>query len=459
MTRRLTLGILSTVAVSVLLAGIGTLALTRYEDRRATETELTNTATALTTIFTELPLGTSNETGAIRARLSRIQEELRIADAELLAITRQGQVLGELPDSLDDDTIDLERLREEGVISGTQGSIVYAAALGERPASEFVVILTSDSSRLTDPVFRWILLSTAVALAAGALVAWMLGRRFSRPVVAASDASRQIAAGNLAARVHTDHRQSNELRELGESINHMAASLDRARGLERQFLLSVSHDLRTPLTSIQGYAEAIADGTAPDDARAAEVIRNESRRLERLVTDLLDLAKLEARQFALEPQPIDLGEVVPDVAAGFEREAAEHGISIGVEGPHEPVMVSADPDRLAQVLANLLQNAMKFADDAVQVSWRLGANGAELVVADNGPGIATEDLPHVFERLYVAAQTPRRKETGSGLGLAIVRELVEAQDGTVTALPRPTGGTQFVVVLPTARPGSPAPGA
>ncbi len=111
-------------------------------------------------------------------------------------------------------------------------------------------------------------------------------------------------------------------------------------------------------------------------------------------------------------------------------------------------MVVADPDRLAQVLANLVQNAIKFASSQVVVRYGPTAHGAEIEVADDGPGVRSEDLPHVFERLYVAAQTPQRKESGSGLGLAIVKELVEAQGGTVAALPRPTGGTRFVVTLP-----------
>ena len=166
------------------------------------------------------------------------------------------------------------------------------------------------------------------------------------------------------------------------------------------------------------------------------MIRSEADRLERLVTDLLDLAKLDARQFRLEPRSIDLAELVPDVAAGFERDAATHGLQILVDGPDRGPVVTADPDRLAQVLANLVQNALKFAYGQVVVRYDAGGGRAEIEVADDGPGIASEDLPHVFERLYVAAQTPQRKESGSGLGLAIVKELVEAQGGTVAALPR-----------------------
>lgn len=447
MTKRLVLAILSTVAISILLVGLGTMILTRVEDRRATQSDLEGTAQALAFVFSELPLGAQNDSETIRQRLRRIQDELRIADAELLVLNRNDQVLGVVPPGLEDTPIDFDTLRTEGQISGRAGSIVYAAAFGERRAFDYVVVLTADGNRLTSPIFGWVVVSALVALFTGALIAWMLGRRLAQPIVAAAATSLQIANGDLTARVAVDPDRDDEITNLGTSINHMAASLARARGLEHQFLLSVSHDLRTPLTSIRGFAEAIADGTAPNDARAAAIIGAEARRLERLVTDLLDLAKLDARQFRLEMTSTDLTQLVPDVAAGFEHEANELGVGIMVDGPEAELIVHADPDRLAQVLANLLQNALKYAHSTVLVSYRPGALGAEIVVADDGPGITTEDLPHVFERLYVAAQTPQRKETGSGLGLAIVKELVEAQGGTVAALPRPTGGTQFVIGL------------
>ena len=448
MTRRLTLAILATVLISVLLAGLGTVLLTRVEDRRATLEDLEQTGDALSFVFSELPLTTVNDADVIRTRLARIQRELRLADAELLVITAQGEIFGQFPDGLPQSAIDVDLLREQGQVSGTSGSIVWSATFAERRQFNYVVLLTEDGSRLTAPIFRWVVLSALAAIGAGALVAWMVGRRMTRPIKAASVAARRISDGDLSTRVAVEADREDELTDLAVAINAMAASLERSRGLERQFLLSVSHDLRTPLTSIRGYAEAIGDGTAPDNARAAEVIRSEAQRLERLVTDLLDLARLDARQFRLESQPTDLAELVPDVAAGFERDAAIHDVAVVVDGPDDGPVVNVDPDRLAQVLANLVQNALKFADSQVVVRYGDSGGRAEIEVADDGPGIASEDLPHVFERLYVAAQTPQRKESGSGLGLAIVKELVEAQGGTVAALPRPTGGTRFVVTLP-----------
>jgi signal transduction histidine kinase len=232
----------------------------------------------------------------------------------------------------------------------------------------------------------------------------------------------------------------------------MAASLARARRAERQFLLSVSHDLRTPLTSIRGFAEAIEDGVTADAAAAAAVIASEAQRLERLVADLLALAMLEARRFSLQPQPFDLGTAVASAAAGFAPAAAELGLTLTVDTP-PPGTVSArgDTDRLAQVVANLVENALRYASGEVKVAVTNWSGPPEFFVQDDGPGIASEDLPHVFERLFVARPNGDRP-VGTGLGLAIVAELVAAMGGSVRPESPlgPDGGTRMVVALPPA---------
>ncbi|MFN0089837.1 MAG: sensor histidine kinase, partial [Acidimicrobiales bacterium] len=269
------------------------------------------------------------------------------------------------------------------------------------------------------------------------------------PLAQAGDVAQRIAAGNLAARADEAQAAAGgaEIESLTRSLNAMADSLERSRGLEQQFLLSISHDLRTPLTSIRGYAEAILDGALDEPQHGARVIRSEAARLERLVADLLELARLEARQFGLSPAPLDLARLAADGAAGFAPAAEAAGRRITVRA--EPTWVLADRDRLAQVIANLVENALRFAASQVEVRAGPGPDGMGwLQVADDGPGIAAEDLPHVFERLYVARSRPRRKESGSGLGLAIVRELVAAMGGVVHAEAPPGGGARLVVRLP-----------
>jgi two-component system sensor histidine kinase BaeS len=253
-------------------------------------------------------------------------------------------------------------------------------------------------------------------------VAAYLARRMTRPLAAMETTARSIAGGDLSARVDETHVRDDELGSLANAINAMARDLDVARGHERAFLLSVSHDLRTPLTSIRGYAEAIADGTVQGmDARirAADVISSESRRLERLVADLLDLARLDAHQFSFHAAPIDAQPVVTDTVEAFEPAAAEIGVELAVvDGP--PVPMVADAQRLAQIVANLVENALKFASARVSVGVRDVGGVVELHVDDDGPGIAPADLPHVFERLYTSRTAPGRT-LGTGIGLAIVR--------------------------------------
>jgi two-component system, OmpR family, sensor kinase len=263
--------------------------------------------------------------------------------------------------------------------------------------------------------------------------------------------ARAIAAGDLDARVGLpDTDVDDEFAAVGRAIDSMAAELGRHRSLERAFLMSISHDLRTPLTSIRGYAEAVAEGAADDEEsrrRAASIIEAEARRLERLVADLLELARLDAREFSLHMGPVDVAEVARGSALALEPAAREAGLQLTVTGEPGPVVAQADAERLGQVVANLVENALKYASRTVEVTTRAVGGGAELAVADDGPGIDPADLPRVFERLYTSRRQPGRK-VGTGLGLAIVRELVTAMGGRVDVGPTAGGGTRFVVTLP-----------
>jgi signal transduction histidine kinase len=302
------------------------------------------------------------------------------------------------------------------------------------------------------------------AVAAAALSLWLV-RRLTRPLLAMERTARAIAGGDLDARVGLPGTDvDDEFAAVGRAIDTMAAELSRHRSLERAFLMSISHDLRTPLTSIRGYAEAVAEGAADDEEsrqRAARIIEAEARRLERLVADLLELARLDAREFSLHLGTIDVAEVARHAALALEPAAREVNVKLAVTGPGgsgvspegaaAPVMALADAERLAQVVANLVENALKYAADTVAVSVRAVPGGAEIAVADDGPGIDANDLPRVFERLYTSRRQPGRK-VGTGLGLAIVRELVTAMGGRVDVGPTAEGGTRFVVALPAGGP-------
>lgn len=438
MTRRITRTMVAVVAGALVVATLGTVLLLRVDVRYDTRRDLGRQARDLADRLEEL------QRPQVANALNGL---LRLEDLRILCLGPPCRLAGLPPAGVDRNELDPDRLARGETITGTRGSRVYAAAgAPQANGSVLVVVLTRRVDRGL-PGGLWIVVVAVLTLAVAAAVATDLGRRLTRPLREARAATRRIAAGDLATRVPIEPADGEELAGLSESINAMAASLERSRGLERQFLLSVSHDLRTPLTSIRGYAEALAEGTAPDPAHAAGVILGESRRLERLVQDLLELAKLDARRFSLDIRPTDVGEVVADTAEGFRPAAERAGVALDVQVASGLPAVAADPDRLAQVVANLVENALKYAASSITV----GARAGELWVEDDGPGIGPDDVASVFEPFYTASRRAAR-EVGTGLGLAIVHELVQAMGGTVRADAGADGaGTRMVVALPSAR--------
>jgi two-component system OmpR family sensor kinase len=294
------------------------------------------------------------------------------------------------------------------------------------------------------------LIGAALALLAAGIVSYFLARRLTRPLAAMGTTAGAIAAGDLGARVDLGRHPDDELAALARSLNAMAADLEVARHGERQFLLSVSHDLRTPLTSIRGYADALTDGTIPateEQQRAGAVIAAEADRLERLVADLLDLARIDAHQFSLSPRPFDVVATVATAVEAFLPAAAHLGIELVAAGPAELAAVG-DPERVAQVVANLVENALKYAQRRITVTVAAdGVHEVTIRVVDDGPGIDPGEEGRVFDRLYVSRTIPGRS-VGTGLGLAIVGELTAAMGGTAAVEPTTTPGATFVVRLP-----------
>ncbi len=294
--------------------------------------------------------------------------------------------------------------------------------------------------------FAW---AIGLGILLAAVIAAGLARRLSRRVEPLQEASRDIAAGDFEARVEVVG--SDEITEVARAFNDMAGQLEAARTREREFLVSVSHDLRTPLTTIAGYAEAMQEGRVdPSDLdRVAWVLGTEAGRLRRLVEDLMLLSRIEAREFSLRPESVDLAAHLKGVLEGF-RERADAAKVVLDEDIRSVGGVEIDPDRIAQVVGNLLENALRYTPEAGQVTLSLSQteHGIRLTVADTGPGIDAADLPHIFERLYVTARYRPVRPEGSGLGLSIVRELVQAM-GCVTSVDSAPGrGTSISVLLP-----------
>jgi two-component system sensor histidine kinase BaeS len=223
----------------------------------------------------------------------------------------------------------------------------------------------------------------------------------------------------------------------------MATELGRARNAERSFLLSVSHELKTPLTAIRGYSEALDEGVLTP-GHAGKVIRTEAARLERLIMDLINLARLDQRRFDVHTEPVDLAQIAGECATRHAARARELQVRLQVR-QHDAAPALADRDRLLQAVSNLVENALRCAPPGGTVT--LAASPGELTVKDTGPGIAPHEVPRAFDRFFLYRRYDGHRPVGTGLGLAIVRELARAMGGDV-AVASSSRGTEFTIRLP-----------
>jgi signal transduction histidine kinase len=417
-----------TVTVSVLLI--------RRAAISTAESEMTPEAQALADLISTYPGATSVRVSAVLRRVGGFDT------LKVVAVSQQG-TFGGLPSPLNASVLDVTALLSGESVSGNVGGEIFAAVpvsltirekadLGLPLKAAPVLVLTRH---VDDPVkgLGYFLVVAGIVLVFGAVVAAVLATRISAPLLEAVGATGRIAGGDLEARVPVRPHDYPEMKQLAESINTMGESLARSQGLGRQFLLSVSHELRTPLTSIRGYADALADGTSDDTEAALAIIGSEARRLDRLVRDVLDLARLDARQFSFHIERVDCVDLVRAVASGFRPEIGAAGVTLETYLSDDvELWVDADPDRLGQVVANLVENAFKFASSKVIVGAGTVGDAVVVWVVDDGPGIAPDDLPRVFERHFTSDRAPTRK-LGTGLGLAIVSELTEAMGSRCTA--------------------------
>ena len=288
-----------------------------------------------------------------------------------------------------------------------------------------------------------LLIASGVAALVAAAVAAMLSRSLTKPLRRLVLAAGELAAGRRPESVPPEGTE--ELDELAEAFNQMAAQLTQARDAERAVLLSVSHDLRTPLTSIRGYAEGIEDGTV-ESRQAAGVIGREAGRLERMVGDLLALARLRQGVLEVRREPVDLAAVAREAEERLRPRAQQAGVRVTVQGG--TALASADHGRALQVVSNLLENAIRVSPEGETVTVAVAPGLIE--VSDRGPGVPVEDMPRAFERFHLRMRSGRGSVEGAGLGLAIVRELTEAMGGRASVAEAPQGGARFTVRLPEA---------
>jgi signal transduction histidine kinase len=397
----------------------------------------------------------------LRAGLQR----LGVGDARLLLLDRRGQVLADSSPEAAPLSAEVRAAlaatseRQRGEYRDTSGARWLHVAVPVEGGRVLVVAARQPILRtlalvgedLLSPMVR----AGVVALLASVLLALLISRWISAPLQEVARAARAVAAGDYNQRLSPSG--PDESHSLARAFNEMVDRVRWSQQAQRDFVANVSHELKTPLTSIQGFAQAILDGTAAgEEARrhAARVIYDESDRVRRLVEDLLDLARLDAGQMDFTWAPVDLVAIVRGVVERLRLRAQEKGLRLVTELPALPKPVG-DGDRLAQVFTNLIDNAVRHTPQGGAVTVRGEAldRGVAVHVDDTGAGIPSEELSRIFERFYrVDKSRPGGAGRGAGLGLAISREIVQAHGGRLVADSIPGLGSRFSVHLPLGRP-------
>jgi two-component system sensor histidine kinase BaeS len=331
------------------------------------------------------------------------------------------------------------RIALAALITAGAAIVVLAFGVAVVGADAFAALMmahgeTAEAARaMFDQSVRGVLVAAvALAIAFAIGLAVVVARMLARPLEEVGEAARRIADGDYAARVPREGPE--EIASLADSFNQMAAALQEQERMRREFIANAAHELRTPLTNLQGYLEALRDGVIQADAATYDSLWEEADRLVRLARSLDALAEGEAGAEPARRIELDLAPILEGSVA-FVRPALEaRGIAVERRWP-TPLAARGDPDHLAQVLANLLQNAVRYTPDggSVSVSGEARAGSVLVSVVNTGEPIPADDLPHVFERFYRVEKSRDRASGGAGIGLAIVKELIEAHNGRVGA--------------------------
>lgn len=286
-----------------------------------------------------------------------------------------------------------------------------------------------------------------VASLASLLVCHIMAGRISRPILKTVDASRKIAEGRYEIRLEEESR-IREIKLLESSINHLARSLETLERLRKQLTADVAHELRTPISILQTYLEAMSEGIWEATSERLSSCMEEVTRIGKLVGDLEQLTRIEADNLKLEKREVDLFSLIEKSVNAFEAELKEKSLAVTIGGSRPTLM--ADYDRLKQVVANLLSNSIKYSDSGKSIHFEIFDEGKRcgFIIMDTGAGIDSEELPYIFERFYRADKSRNRSTGGSGIGLAIVKSIVEAHGGEVTVESELNKGTAFTISLP-----------
>jgi signal transduction histidine kinase len=323
------------------------------------------------------------------------------------------------------------------------GAVYLNPQVGQSPDQAFL-----------EAVNRSLFVAVGVAGVLALLITLGLSRGIVSPLESLTAAARRMERGDLAQRVEV--RGGDEVSQLAHAFNAMAESVARNELLRKHMVSDVAHELRTPLTNVRGYVEGMRDGVLEPTRETLDSVFEEAQLLSRLIDDLQELSLAEAGQLRLLRQPVEVSETLERAIAAARPRASARGISLHATVEPKLPLVDVDPDRVGQVLRNLLNNALAYtaAGGAVTVAAGRRGNRVELSVADTGTGIARDDLPYVFERFYRSDRSRARATGGSGLGLTIAKRIVEQHGGSITVASELGKGTRFAFTLPIAPAGA-----
>ncbi|NUT46830.1 MAG: HAMP domain-containing histidine kinase [Saccharothrix sp.] len=417
---RITALCLVVAGVAVIVAGLVSARLVLTASREVTRGALADQADV---VAGQLDVG--------RAGRLRVVEVLRGQGIDVVLIGPDGELTG-----------DPQAVRAVRQAKG-ESRLIGTRLVEARPG----VALVQETASGNGPgrkLLRNITFALGVGLLVAAMAGVLLGKVVARPLRRTAAVARTMSSGRRDLRA--PERGPAEVAEVAGAVNVLADALACSEARQREFLLSVSHELRTPLTAVTGFAESLADGvvSGPDVPAVGRTISEEAHRLDRLVTDLLDLARLGADDFRVDLAPVDLTEVVSAAAEVWRARCAAKGVEFRVELPAHPTVRTTDARRLRQVLDGLLENALRLTPAGRPVV--LSLDGV-LQVRDGGPGLSEEDYRVAFEKGALHAKYERSRPVGTGVGLALVHGLVTRLGGTIEAGPAPEGGAAFTVRL------------
>ncbi len=490
---KLTFSYLAVALLCLLLAIGGTLALARnYAQREGYKTLDEKWSLAMPLIRVAANNEARRDTVLTRAILGTVQDAIRNANVRVLLVdpatlqvvedtsTRYNATGQRINFDVDDADLQDQLLSSDGVqgvyrFGGEVEALQYVArrvpavriGAGAQAQNDlgaaisYIVVLAQPVPRLFTGLIGELrdalIPSIVVALLVALIVAYLLARSISRPVSRLATAAAALAKGDYTQRIEVNGQD--ELATLTGRFNEMAAEVGRAHQMQRDFIANVSHDLKTPLTSIQGFSQAMLDGAIRDEAgyrQAAGIINTEAHRMTRLVAELLTLARLESGLHSLEMRPVDLGEVITQLALAMQPQARDAGVTLSARLLVQDAIVLADVDKLKQAFGNLVDNALKHTPPGGKVTLEMSRipGGVMVKVVDTGKGIPPDELPRVMERFYqiekarTSSGLPNADERRIGLGLAIAREIVNAHRGGITIESAVGVGTTVLVSLP-----------